>query len=240
MSTFSIVIPCYNEASRIPLDRLSSFLLTNAEAHTIFVNDGSSDETFQKLTAFISQYPDKCDIVSHEERKGKASAVQSGMLRALHDTKAQYIGYLDADFSTDPEGFFLLYLYAQSHQLDYIFGSRIKKLNAVIKRNNFRHYAGRFIATLTDGWFKLGIYDTQCGAKCFKREIVSTLFEKPFKTKWLFDIEIFIRIKQSETTFSGYEYPLQNWINARGSKINLKSFPQILKELFLLRRFYAK
>lgn len=106
MSTFSIVIPCYNEASRIPLDRLSSFLLTNAEAHIIFVNDGSTDETFQKLTAFISQYPDKCDIVSHEERKGKASAVQSGMLRALHDTKAQYIGYLDADFSTDPEEFF--------------------------------------------------------------------------------------------------------------------------------------
>jgi hypothetical protein len=38
--------------------------------------------------------------------------------------------------------------------------------------------------------------DTQCGAKVMDREIASKMFNKKFITKWLFDVELFMRMKR--------------------------------------------
>jgi hypothetical protein len=38
--------------------------------------------------------------------------------------------------------------------------------------------------------------DTQCGAKIMHKEIVEKRFRKKFLTKWLFDVEIFMRMKK--------------------------------------------
>jgi dolichyl-phosphate beta-glucosyltransferase len=80
----------------------------------------------------------------------------------------------------------------------------------------------------------LGYYDTQCGAKVFKSSILQSLLNKPFTTKWFFDIEIFLRLRKENENYIGIEYPLKKWQNVKGSKINILSFPLVCKEIFAL------
>ena len=77
--------------------------------------------------------------------------------------------------------------------------------------------------------------DTQCGAKVMKPSIVTAVFEKPFKTRWLFDVEIFIRMRKifgkDMATSLICEQPLKRWIHADGSKLSMKDSIKIIWQL---------
>ena len=86
-----------------------------------------------------------------------------------------------------------------------------------------------------DAQYSIGVYDSQCGAKLFKREIVDKIFNMPFRTKWLFDIEILQRLnQQSSINQTVYEYPLPKWVHRDGSKIKIKDFYKIIIEIIRL------
>lgn len=240
MQKSAIVIPCYNEFERLQSDKFLHFLHAHPGIDIYFVDDSSSDSTPEILNKIKHDCPNQTFVLQHEHNKGKAAAVRTGMLAIVAKKEYEYAGYLDADLSASLEVYNDLYEKACFLHLDYIFGSRIKMMNTEIKRSWFRHFAGRVIATLIDNRFKLGIYDTQCGAKCFRVELLQPIFNDPFYVNWLFDVEIFLRINKNSFTKSGIESPLAKWEYAKGSKINMFDFPVILKELRILRKKYSK
>lgn len=77
--------------------------------------------------------------------------------------------------------------------------------------------------------------DTQCGAKVMTKDMVEMLFEKKFLTKWLFDVEIFMRMKKlfggEEAKKMLCEQPLKRWIHADGSKLSFKDSFKILGQI---------
>ena len=77
--------------------------------------------------------------------------------------------------------------------------------------------------------------DTQCGAKIMRKEIIPLLFTKPFITKWIFDVEIFMRMRKhyGKTKVQQYicEQPLKRWIHADGSKLSMKDSVKIVGQL---------
>ncbi len=238
MPTLSIIIPCYNEEKRLPVGEIDEFLQEKKDVKIIFVNDGSVDRTGRILEAIHTSNQKQTKVITLESNRGKAGAVRSGMLDVLSDSECSYAGYIDADLSTSLEEFYDLYLIASANNDAYIFGSRIKMKNTDIQRKFFRHICGRAVASVTDSIFKLGYYDTQCGAKCFKKEITEIIFTSPFKTRWLFDVEIFLRINKAIPEARGKESPLKKWKDNGGSKISLLSFPAIVREIFLLKKNY--
>jgi dolichyl-phosphate beta-glucosyltransferase len=240
MQKIAIIIPCYNEGKRLQKKAFTDFLSTHEDTVLFFVNDGSSDNTSGILDSIRSKSGHQVRVISLEKNGGKANAVRTGLIESVSENEFAYTGYLDADLSTSPQEFYRLFLLMKEKNLDYIFGSRIKMINTSVKRSQFRHIAGRLIATTIDSKFKLGIYDTQCGAKCFKSEVIRSVCKKPFITKWFFDVEIFLRIKKELPDAKGIEVPLQQWEDAPGSKINIFSFPSVLKEIILLRLKYSK
>ena len=52
-----IVIPCYNEENRLPLDEYRSFIEKTPNALLCFVNDGSIDHTLQALEELKGNIP---------------------------------------------------------------------------------------------------------------------------------------------------------------------------------------
>jgi len=72
----------------------------------------------------------------------------------------------------------------------------------------------------------LPIEDTQCGAKVFKREIIPLAYENKFLTRWLFDVEIFLRMKK-DIMNRMYEQPLDKWVHMDDSKLGFKDALQI-------------
>ena len=118
--------------------------------------------------------------------------------------------------------------------MDFVLGSRIKKIDTEIERTYVRHFTGRIIATAIDEKFNLGCYDTQCGAKIFRTQVIKSVIQTPFFTKWFFDVEILLRIRKEAGSLKGAEFPLSVWRHINGSKINIFSFPVVLKELLQL------
>ena len=237
MPSIAVIIPCYNEAARLPQQLLLQWVNEQPNVFLFFVNDGSTDNTVQILDELKIAAPDKITIITLPRNKGKGEAVRQGMQSAVQQP-FQFVGYLDADLSTDTKEYFRLYQLAIEQDADMVFGSRIKKLGSNIERSPFRHFAGRIIATIIDHQFNLGCYDTQCGAKIFKPEIISSAILSPFYTKWFFDVELFLRIKKSSATINAMEVPLTEWRDKKNSKINFTSIPEITRELFLLLQNY--
>jgi glycosyltransferase involved in cell wall biosynthesis len=234
MQKVALIVPCYNEAKRIRADAFISFLSLHTDIYIFFVNDGSRDTTSSVLRQIQETIPERVFLIERPRNKGKAITVKEGLVAALNNNACRYIGYLDADLSTSLEEFYRLCLSLTEQNADYISGSRIKMLDTNIERSFFRHITGRIIATIIDSKYRLGIYDTQCGAKCFKKEVVELFCQQPFKTKWFFDVEIFLRIKSSLPGAKGIEMPLKKWKDPGGSRINLLSFPAVVKEIFSL------
>lgn len=122
-------------------------------------------------------------------------------------------------------------------ELSIIFGSRVGVYGSSIKRVALRHYTGRIFATFASFILNLTIYDTQCGLKIFSRKLADELFARPFITKWLFDVEIFARVKKTfysqSLTLIMREIPLSAWTEKGKSKITLKDI--LLIPFYLLK-----
>jgi len=234
MPKVAIIIPCFDEEKRMVPREFIDFLRNKKNIHIIFCNDGSTDSTPAILESIKQSAPDQVQIINSAHNVGKAMAVRSGILAALTDTSFEYAGYLDVDLSVSFDEYFNLLDKTIDQKVDYGFGSRIKMLNTNIQRNFFRHIIGRSITTILDLFLKLGIYDTQCGAKIFTCRLAGEIFKEEFITRWLFDTEIFIRIKHSEPPVKGFESPLKTWIARRGSKIGILHYPRIMKDIFTL------
>ncbi|MCC5875992.1 MAG: glycosyltransferase [Candidatus Sumerlaeia bacterium] len=241
-----IVVPCYNEADRLPVEVFRSFREIPNDLRFLFVNDGSTDETEEIINKLASEDPNRFSAHSLAQNSGKAEAVRQGLLLALRD-EADFVGFWDADLATplDEIPRFLQAIRDQP-ELDMAIGSRVSLLGRKINRKRSRHYIGRAFATVASLWLGIGIYDTQCGAKLLRNtSVIRKVLSKRFQAKWLFDVEILARylqllhrrgIHQPENRI--VEIPLHRWEDVKGSKVKATDFPKAIGELIGLMRAY--
>jgi hypothetical protein len=129
-----------------------------------------------------------------------------------------------------------------------VFGARVRLLGRTVERQTLRHYLGRVFATAASLGLGLGIYDTQCGAKLLRvSPLVQSLFQQPFTTRWLFDVEILARLIQSRRGTDLrpaqemiYEFPLDEWHDIVGSKVKGRDFAKSFIGLTLIYWKYLR
>ena len=242
MQTVHIVIPCYNEAKRLPGEELLSFLEANPWASVSLVNDGSTDETLALLESLGERLPDRIDVHNLPQNAGKAEAVRQGVLASLR-RPFDFVAYLDADFSTLPAALAEM-LDASKPQHKFILGSRVLRAGAVIERSARRHYLGRAFATAASVGLDLPFYDTQCGAKLIGRNLVEPLFTAPFLSRWLFDLELLMRLRRllGEDDFKStvIEVPLNRWVDKGNSRIRTRDLIAVPYRLLRIRHHYRR
>lgn len=237
MQKVAIIIPCYNEEKRLDYKNIE-YLLLNSVLDVFFANDGSKDDTVTVINSIIEKHGKRCYLIDFIENSGKANTIYKAINQINQEGNYDFIGYFDADFSTPASEIIKLVQELSTNQSEFLFGSRILLLNSGIKRKYYRHVIGRVITTLINLKFKLGIYDTQCGSKLFSKTIIQKAFNKPFYTSWLFDVEIFIRLKKQDLLKKGREIPINDWKDIDGSKLGWKTGFKILKELYILCKKY--
>lgn len=237
MQKVAIIIPCYNEEYRLD-EKNIDFLIKHSDVVVYFANDGSTDNTSVLIEQIANKYNQRCFVVNYEYNEGKSNTIFKTIHLINKENKFDYIGYFDADFSTPYKEIVRILKELENRNHTLIFGSRILLLNTRIKRKWQRHIIGRVIVTLINLKFKLGIYDTQCGAKIFSKDLINVAFSKPFQTSWLFDVEVFIRLKKQNLLSNACEFPLQEWQDIEGSKLSWKTSFKILNELYILVKKY--
>ncbi|MBX3220865.1 MAG: glycosyltransferase [Labilithrix sp.] len=238
-SKIAIVVPCFNEAERLPVDSFVDFIASRDDVRFVFSNDGSTDATGRVLDELVARVPGRAEQLTLPRNRGKAEAVRLGLLRAL-ETGADVVGYLDADLATPLEELAPMLAHFDDPDILAVTGARIQLQGVRVERRPFRHYTGRVFATaaaLTLGTF---YYDTQCGAKLFRRSpLLDEALAAPFHSAWIFDVELLGRLMIGvEKSTSGprtiREHPLTRWRDVGGSKIRASTFLKAPFELWRL------
>ncbi len=234
-----IVVPCYNEEKRLDVEAFAGFLAASDGVDFVMVNDGSTDGTLEMLRGLCARFPERVDLLDLPRNGGKAEAVRRGLLHAL-GSETSLVGFWDADLATPLEAIHSFCRLAQQEpRLEWIIGARVELLGRHIQRRPLRHYLGRVFATVASLVLGLPVYDTQCGAKVFRatprfRELIAA----PFRTNWVFDVELLARLVRQQHELGGpevgsiiYELPLNEWRHMAGSKVRPGDFAKAIVEL---------
>ncbi len=240
-----LVIPCYNEERRLPVDELRRFALDGSKIEFLLVNDGSRDGTLRLLQSLQAEDPQKFSVLDLERNSGKAEAVRRGILAAI-ERRPDLVGFWDADLAT-PLGELpdFLSIFTTRPEIEMVFAARVRLLGRSISRNPRRHYFGRVGATLISSSLGLAVYDTQCGAKLFRAsDAMREIFAEPFLSRWIFDVEVIARLVRQrgrdEAARAIYELPIKVWHDVKGSKVRSTDFLRALSDLWKIHRAYRK
>ncbi len=238
-----VVIPCYNEVERLSDDIFTHFTNKNLGYHLCFVNDGSTDNTLQVLNKLQETNKDHISVYDCAKNGGKAEAVRQGMLYLTNDTdlNLDYIGFLDADLSTDFNDFDNLVNTIEMNDYKIVSGSRIDRMGANIARQSSRQLISLIINYIIQKILGMKFKDTQCGAKIIDKELIPILFNDKFITRWLFDVEMFLRLKKhygEKANKMICEQPLRRWVHVDGSKLSMKDSLSIALQLRKIATFY--
>jgi len=222
----AIIIPCYNESERLRTKKFADYISMKSNVDFIFVNDGSTDNTREIINDLCCSFHERIICIDLEKNSGKAEAVRCGMLKAM-EMNFHNIGYFDADLSTPLSTIDKFCELLDKPETAIVMGARVKLLGRKIERKAYRHYLGRLFAACASIVLGVPVYDTQCGAKIFKKsKDLNIIFSRPFIANWIFDVEILARyklLKRNESKNwieeSVVEYPLEEWIHVHGSHL---------------------
>ena len=101
MDRVALVIPCYNEQTRLSVPEFQEVHLASGRLELVFVDDGSKDGTRSVIERIRGARPEDVRVVVYDENQGKAEAVRRGVLEAIR-TQPDAVGYWDADFGDPP------------------------------------------------------------------------------------------------------------------------------------------
>ncbi|MCG8733681.1 glycosyltransferase [Tenacibaculum finnmarkense] len=239
-----VVIPCYNEEKRLLSKEFTDFIDKNSGYHLCFVNDGSKDKTLEVLNDLRKGREEFITVYNCEKNGGKAEAVRQGMLYLSKQDDLDYIGFLDADLSTDLSDFDDLVSTIENSDYKIVSGSRISRMGANINKESAREIISLSINFIIRKILSMDFKDTQCGAKIFKKDVIEISFGEKFVTQWIFDVEIFRRItlhfglKKAKKILC--EQPLKRWVHADGSKLSMKDSVKIIGQLGQIAWSYKK
>lgn len=216
---FSIIIPAYNEKTRLPSflsGLVRSIVDSRLDGEMIIVDDGSDEENYRACAESVNRITGvPARILRHQKNTGKGAAIKTGFMAA----KGEWIGFADADGATSPEEVVRLLKTALcSASLDGVFGARVRMLGYDIDRRFSRHLSGRIFTTLAYLVNPIPFYDSQCGCKFFRRATCLRFIEMCREKQWLFDIEIISIGYFNNLKF--LEVPI-SWRDMEGSKVHL-------------------
>jgi dolichyl-phosphate beta-glucosyltransferase len=241
MRKVGLIVPCYNEALRFDADGFLA-LAGLPDVTLVFVNDGSTDDTEGVLQRFCDGTRGRAELISLAENRGKAEGVRRGLSHAL-DAGAEIVGYVDADLATPTAEIDRLIETLRADVRSALLGSRVQLLGTQIERSPVRHYVGRVFGTVASLILRVPIYDTQCGAKVFRRTAaLDAALADPFVSRWCFDIELLGRLLIGTVESPGLpvdeirELPLRRWRDIPGSNLSLAGAPQVMLELVRVAR----
>ena len=257
----SIVIPAYNEESRLPatLGRIGAYLLASGlDAEILIVDDGSSDGTAQLVEAAATKGAMRVGPASPGpggESPGSERRIPSARLRLIRnpgnrgkgysfrhgvsEARGTWVLFTDADLSTPIEEFEKLYARARDGRLDIVIGSRaLPESNITLYQPFYRVWMGRTFNKMVRILAGLPFRDTQCGFKLMARERVRPLVERMVVDRFAFDVELLYLAHRAGLAIA--EVPV-TWHNSPVSKVGLLWDPaNMLRDVWKIRRRDAR
>jgi glycosyltransferase involved in cell wall biosynthesis len=165
MKKLSLVICVYNEEDNVlPLAEQIKVALSEYDFEAIFVDDGSTDRTREKVRAINDH---RFILVELRKNFGQSSALQAGIDQAT----GEYIVTMDGDLQNDPLDIPFMLNQSIDNDIDVITGIRNNRKDGMFLRKIPSKIANAIIRSTTD----VRIKDYGCTLKLFKSEIAKSI-----------------------------------------------------------------
>ncbi len=226
----SIIIPSYNEESRLPdtLERIAAYLSDSGrEAEVLVVDDGSKDGTAAVADYFCVKIP-ALRVISNGVNRGKGYSVRHGMQQA----RGRIALFTDADLSAPIEEAGKLIDALDTH--DVAIGSRAMDRSLIsVHESPLREFAGIIFNKIVRIILWLPFVDTQCGFKAFRREPCAIIFQQQTIERFGFDPELLYLARHHG--LRAVEIPVR-WGHSPATKVSmLHDSIQMFIDVFTIR-----
>lgn len=226
----SIVIPAYNEEERIipTIGAIASHISSLGFPWELIVaDDGSTDKTVE-----ILKKNDLANvrILEADQNGGKGNAVQRGVLAS----RGEFILFSDADNSTPIEEFSKLITKCRDEGFDLAIGSRAAQGAEEANKSWVRHLLSGGLRLIVKHALNIGVKDTQCGFKMYRREAGINLHQTQKIMGFSFDLEILYLANKFGYKIA--EVPV-HWMDSPGSKVDMrKEIKRFIEDLWRIKR----
>jgi dolichyl-phosphate beta-glucosyltransferase len=230
--SISIVIPAYNEQTRLPetLRRVTQYLQQSnwTFREILVVDDGSTDATADAANAIALANPE-IQVLRNPGNRGKGYSVRHGMLKA----RGEWRLFSDADLSAPIEELEKLWCEVERGKSEIAIGSRAIDRSLIgVHQPGPRESLGRIFNAGMRAATGLRISDTQCGFKLFRGDVAQDVFSRQTLERFGFDAEVlYIAARR------GYhiaEIPVR-WNHVDGSKVGMLTGLHAFGELLEIR-----
>jgi dolichol-phosphate mannosyltransferase len=161
----SVIVPVYNEEENVPILQAElRAALRSIDHEFIFVDDGSTDRTVERIEAAPN-----LQVIRFEKNAGQSAAMYAGLQAA----RGAILVLIDGDLQNDPADIPKL-IEEISRGTDLVCGYRAQRRDTLAKR-----LTSRVANAIRSRYTKDGVRDTGCTLKAMRRECVAVLF--PFK-----------------------------------------------------------
>lgn len=215
-----LLIPAYNEEARIgPVLREFGLYFRDrydGPVQIVVVLNGCRDNTRGVVEVVAKEFP-AIQFLDFPAPIGKGGALIEGLKLA---SKAEIVGYVDADGATPPQAFHDLT--KRLTGADCIIGSRWLK-GAVLHQAQpwVRRFTSRCFHLVVQSLFWMNIQDTQCPAKVMRRAAVEKIHSNLRIADLAFDVNLIVALKRGG--FAVKEVPTE-WTDKIGSKVTASLF----------------
>jgi glycosyltransferase involved in cell wall biosynthesis len=165
----SVIVPLYNEEESLP--ELYSWIARVMEQHgfsyeIIFINDGSTDQSWKVITQLQQQAPEIKGI-KFRRNYGKSPALFCGFERAEGDV----VITMDADLQDSPDEIPELYDMVANQGYDLVSGWKKKRHDGTFTKNIPSKIYNATARKVTG----LALHDMNCGLKAYRNEVVKNI-----------------------------------------------------------------
>jgi len=215
---FSIVVPAYNEARRLPptMAALAEFFRSFTRGYEVLiVVEGSTDGTLE-IAAGLAAQQAHFQVIDNGPQRGKGHAVRSGMQRA----RGEIVFYMDADLSVPlSEVSAFLRRFEERPEVDVLVGNRQHAESRITRRQSaLRETMGKIFNRILQSLTLVALRDTQCGFKAFRRAACREIFRRQTIDGFAFDVEVLLLADRLGFTIE--DRPVE-WINSPDSRVNI-------------------
>ena len=181
----SIVIPAFNEATRLPRTLAALREQVPGPLEVVVVDDGSADATAAVAReAATGEFP--VTVVVLPENRGKGAAVRAGVAA----TTGTAVLVMDADLATDLAAVAPALTLLES--ADVVVGSRAVPGSTVRGTTGLRKAMGRTFNGMVRTIARLDVHDSQCGFKAFRGDVGRLLFALSEVDGFAYDPEVLV------------------------------------------------
>ncbi|SEP72070.1 Glycosyl transferase family 2 [Lachnospiraceae bacterium NE2001] len=250
MLKLTIVMPCYNEGTRIYRNIIET--LTQVEKfqdsfRLLVVNDGSTDETESEIRRAMAT-DSRVGLITYKDNKGKGYAVRRGIMSA----KSEYVAFLDADLELPPYllDSFMKKIEGESEtgsKVGIVIGSKMHP-DSQVEYPPLRKIMSTGYYIFLKIVFGLSLRDTQTGIKLFRTDIAQEISKYCRCKGYSFDIEMLaiadkLRKTKKDNDFTIEEMPVvvnfsRNKDNK--SKIKMRSVFVMVRDTLRIKMYVSK